>query len=160
MQLLLQIIFIIIAIIVQAIYDYLGWCVWLKENPNRIWKEIFFRVIKFVVDYPVFYFLIFKEWLVLDFFVIFWFYILKQSGWCDMVYILIWKIFHLDKEYIVDEYDKNLWWLWWTIPFGILATVIQSIQNKKIIKGRISYIEFKVGLFLSIISFFIWVLFF
>lgn len=151
-------ILIISLIIIQAGYDYLGWNTILHENPKYKWQEYLYRIIKFILDYPATIILVrSKDLASLNTLEIF--YILKQFGWCDAIYISIWKIFHWHENYT----SEGIWWLWWTCPLGWLRTIrilFLSGAYKEIMKnqygnnwwkGRMNLKEFTYQLIAAII---------
>ena len=105
---------ILIPVIIQGGYDYEGWCVWLKEVTGNPY-ETFFRIVKFILDFPVtIIILILCLWsadLIVGFFLLKWF------GFCDADYISIWKIFHPGQNYTAT----GIWWMWYT-PLGALRS--------------------------------------
>jgi hypothetical protein len=99
---------IFIPIIIQGIYDLLGWFAVLKEQTGNKY-ELIYRVIKETLDFPVTGLLLI--------FVFHWsidsiasFYLLKWFGACDAVYIILWKIFNPGKNYT----QEGIWWMWFT----------------------------------------------
>lgn len=144
--------------VTQAIYDYLGWNTILGEPDyykSTGWKKagiIFFRIVKLTLDYPVTWYLCTRFFAYTQNDVAA-FYIMKQCGLCDMIYIGIWKILHPGQDYT----SEGIWWLWWTIPVGIYRTLYKVIspdsKAKKIYilksgtnwwKGRMSFEEFAI----------------
>jgi hypothetical protein len=143
-------------ILIQSAYDFLGWNVILKENPDKKWKNYFFRISKFILDFPVT--IIILHFLNVSYDVIFWFFILKSFGWCDAFYIMYWQILNPQRKYVDDIEKQSIWWLWWTFPFGIFESIFQSIRNKKIVKGNVSFLQFEIGLGIGLLSFIIYLL--
>jgi len=153
---------ILIPIIIQGGYDYLGWCVWLKEVTGNKY-EVFYRITKFVLDFavtiPV---LLFLHWS-LD--LIAAFYLLKAAGWCDAVYIAIWKIFHPDRNYTAE----GIWWMFFT-PLGLKRSkfiydpliergeenlYIKLIGKHYLKKGTMSLKEFQIQLIIGLLITFV-----
>ena len=143
---------------IHALYDYLGWNTILNEPSSYDWKTakgrwaILFRIIKFTLDYPVTWYLL-KYYYGWDDRLIESFYIAKQCGLCDMIYIGIWKILHPGQDYT----SEGIWWLWWTLPLGLYRTLYKVIspdsKAKKIYilksgtnwwKGRMTFNEFTI----------------
>lgn len=101
-----------IPIFIQAGYDYAGWYGIFKEQSGHA-LEWLYRTVKAVLDYPV------TLWVLIagfgwDIDLVAALYVLKQFGWCDAVYIAIWKVFHPKDNYTAE----GIWWLWWT-PLGL-----------------------------------------
>jgi len=132
---------VIILIIIQALFDFLIWFGIYKEQSGHRFEWIF-RVIKFILDFPVTIYLshyVFGiNWFTLEIF-----YLLKWVGWCDAVYILIWKLFNRNKNYTQDD----IWWLWWT-PLGLARTRIKldDFCDVHFLKGVMSLQEFVIQL--------------
>ena len=134
-------------LIYHAGYDFTGWYGILKENPKKFLYELIFRTIKLVLDYPVTIYLMFYiyGWKYEDAVC---FYLLKQCGWADAFYIILWKLFNPGLNYT----EEGLWWLWWT-PWGAVKAVYQSIKDRKLSKGSMSLREFELQLALSLAVF-------
>jgi hypothetical protein len=117
--------------LIQVTYDFLGW----HNNHYPGWGEMLFRSVKFILDYPVTYCVLRFYNCPID--LIGAFFIAKQFGLCDMIYIII--------ELIVDKKPypvTGLWWLWWSFPVGAWRTMILSLRNKTFIKGDMNIWEF------------------
>jgi hypothetical protein len=158
-------------------YDFIGWYGIFHDGSKDFGKRTklyqgIFRVIKFVLDFPVTIFLFWNDWSV-----IIPFYMLKQFGWCDATYILFWKILNPKKNYT----QEGLWWLYWT-PLGLLrckvyynfSLILPSDPNKYFIlfngklvifKGEMSLKEFiaQLGVGLALVYpltlFFNWIIY-
>ena len=148
----------------QAGYDYLGWNTILHENPKKTWQKVFYHVVKFILDYPVTWYLL-KYYCGWDDRLIEAFYIAKQCGLCDMIYIGIWKVLHPGQDYT----SEGIWWLWWTFPLGwirtgwnIIINIIWNIAHHTYInfgsstiywenvRGKMTFKEFSIQLILGL----------
>jgi len=150
-------------VVMQAVYDYLRWNTILGENPKKTWHELVFRTVKLTLDYPVTYYCMrrfgFAQHLIISF------YIAKQCGLCDMIYIGIWKALHPGQDYT----SEGIWWLWWTFPLGwirtgwnIIINIIWNIAHHTYInfgsstiywenvRGKMTFKEFSIQLILGL----------
>jgi len=142
-------------ILIQSAYDFLGWNIILKENPDKKWKNYLFRILKFVLDFPITVLILLSFNISYD--IIFWFFVLKSFGWCDAFYIIYWQLLNPKRKYVEDVEKQSIWWLWWTFPFGIFESIFQSIRNKKIGKGTVSFLQFEIGLGIGLLSYIIYI---
>jgi hypothetical protein len=123
-----------------ALYDFIIWYGVFHEQRGG--NEWIFRLIKFIIDYPLtilftFYVLhfTFTDLMLL--------YFLKLSGFCDMIYICIWWLIKN------KPYEETPDWLWWSFPLGWLATILNlvSLLRGEIRggwKGEIYFSHFKI----------------
>lgn len=119
--------------IYQSAYDYLGWNTWLGEPEKYDWRGIFFRVLKFILDYPVSIFLMVNaDWNINQ---IAGYYVFKQFGGVDMAYMIIHFILKNGK---VEE--LNIWWMWWT-PLGWHRT---EVYYNHFVPWKIRFIKGKI----------------
>lgn len=104
--------------VIQAVYDFLGWYVILGEPyvnwRDYTWKEWSFRIIKFILDFPVtiyalLYFNIPIESIAL-------FYLAKWLGVCDLFYLII----HI--LWTGEEMFEVATWFWWQ-PYAIYERI-------------------------------------
>jgi len=51
--------YILLLALIQAGYDFLVWGIWFEENPPNKTFEYTYRIVKFILDYPVSIFLLF-----------------------------------------------------------------------------------------------------
>jgi hypothetical protein len=129
---------IFIIAIIQAIYDFAGWFIWLGEPEKYDWKAVLFRILKFIFDYPVSILLMLNAgWNVNQ---IIGFYVFKQLGGVDCLYYIIHFILRNGK---VDE--TGIWWMWWT-PLGwhrsqIYYNHLLPFPKVKLVKGELTRIE-------------------
>lgn len=116
----------------QGVFDFAGWYGIFKENSGHKYEWLY-RLIKELHDFVLWgYLMIFVfGW---DMNVVGGVFILKWFGWCDLIYIVLWQLFNLDKTYW--EPGKSAWWLWWT-PLGLLRS--RFVKRKSILKGIIKH---------------------
>lgn len=125
---------------IQATYDLMGW----NKNEFTFWEVVLFRTVKFILDYPV------SCWVMLQ---LHWssdqiaaFYVAKQMGLCDMIYMLQEAAVNKDKMDLT-----GLWWLWWSFPLGLFRTLVSSFKAKYFRKGEVTLVEFAVQVMLGLV---------
>ena len=91
---------IIITLLIQSLFDFIVWYGIFKDNDNGSFARKVYRVIKFIVDYPVTIFFLLH---VSDIKSIIAFYIFKQCGLCDMIYVGLWYLFNFGKTYTQEK---------------------------------------------------------
>lgn len=99
---------------IQAIWDFGGWFVWLHEPPNyKNWKPVFFRIVKFILDFPITLFVLYILHIPIDIIVAF--YIAKWFNLCDSFYNLFSWLCGSRPAYYGE-------WRWFT-PLGLYRTI-------------------------------------
>jgi hypothetical protein len=115
--------------LVQAIWDWLGWFVWLHE-PNwdktkPFWKRYsnkwayFFRIVKFILDFPITLIALYILHIPIDIIVAF--YIAKWFHLCDSFYNLFSWLCGSRPAYYGE-------WRWFT-PLGLYRTIKSGIKT-------------------------------
>lgn len=104
--------YILIPTIIQGQYDFNIWYGYFNEKSGHKW-ELFYRLCKEFADIIItgIIMLIETAW---NYNLLGAFFVFKIFGWCDAVYIAIWKIFNPGQKYT----EKGIWWMWWT-PLGM-----------------------------------------
>jgi len=116
--------FLIITItaLMQSGYDFAVWYGYNKDNDSpAAWKNIY-RIIKAVIDYPVSAIVMFQLHVISDYIAAF--YIFKQCGGVDGIYILLWKIWNPKEKYT----EEGIYWMAFT-PLGLIRTIRGTMWN-------------------------------
>ena len=136
---------IIILAIIQATYDFLVWGLWFNEAPSQYKYTVRYRVAKFMADYPVTYLIICGVAYPNKYAIAF--YIFKQMGGIDWIY-------KQGDDFILKRHWHNgvIDWLWWTSPFGWIATIIASWKEKTFVKGKVTLLQFYIEVAIGFVT--------
>lgn len=151
--------YIFIPVIIEGFYDFAVWYGLLKERSGHK-LEWLYRLLKEITDIIIIpaLLLIYFNWSAE---MLAAFYILKWFGWCDAVYIILWRLFNPKREYT----QEGIWWLWWT-PLGMIRSqiiykidygvfepyeIMRLFGNWWLKKGIISLREFRVQLIIGVV---------
>lgn len=130
----------LIALIQGGTYDFAGWYLWLKErNIYDNWKPYFFRIAKFILDFPVTFYLCYYEFNV-ALSTLFAFYIFKWCGGCDLFYLIVRILWTKEKLFQAAN------WFNWT-PYGMW----EYITGCKIITNHEYLAQCGIGLYIAIL---------
>lgn len=104
-------------ILFQAGYDFIVWYGYNKDNDSpAVWKKVY-RVLKAIIDYPLSWYSMIQLNVIPDYITAF--YIFKQFGGVDGIYILLWKLFNSKRNYTQD----GIYWMAFT-PLGMFRSRI------------------------------------
>lgn len=155
----MPLVIIILVIIICGAYDFAVWYGIFKEQSGHQ-KEKLYRILKELTDIIILP-LVCLLWFGWNIDALFTFYLIKWFGGSDGVYIFLWKLFNAYKHYT----QEGLWWLWWT-PLGMIRTqliykadtltlnpneVIDVFGNWFLLKGKLTFNEFKIQLVIGVI---------
>ncbi len=114
--------------IIQASYDYLGWNSWLGEPTYYDWRGYLFRIVKWLLDFPVTIYVLYMLGFSWEFMAVFYFW--KWCGGNDAIYF----VFQIIRG---KKMSKEMDWMNWTI-LGLYRWIKFAIQNKYFIRLQMS----------------------